>query len=458
MKPGPLDARRVALAVLEQVDRAGSRAAMALDRALAEAPSLPPAERAFATELTYGVLRHQGRLDRALAAHAQGGVRGLHRAHPTALRALRLAAYQILLLDRIPPSAAVNTAVQAVRDARLGHAAGFVNAVLRHLTSEGEPPLPDPRADTLAYLVEAASLPPWLAERLLGWYGPVAAVALANALLQRPPTVLCTNLARGSREALARDLAALDVPTTPCTHARAGLRTEGPGDPRRVAAPLHASGRFLLQDEASQLVAHLVGLEPGESLLDACAGRGGKLLHLAGLCPDAGLLLPMDRNQAALRQLLARASRLGASLATPIRADLAAPLPLARDLRFDAVLLDAPCSGLGVLRRHPEAKWRLGPDDLSELAARQANLLSRLAPRVRPGGRLVYAVCTFSPQEGPEQIADFLGRHPEFVLEPPPGGVVDWTPLLGPDQVTVRLLPHRHDTDGFFMARLRRRA
>ncbi|MDY0000278.1 MAG: transcription antitermination factor NusB [Polyangia bacterium] len=456
MKPGPIDGRRLALSLLEQVERTGIRAAAALDKALDAAPGLPQPERALATELFYGVLRHQGRLDRALAAYAQGGARGLRKVHPMALRAMRLAAYQILVMDRIPSAAAVNSAVQSVRQARQGHVSGFVNAVLRQLASHGEPPLPDPRSDTLAFLVEAASLPFWLAEQLLLWFGPVTAVSLALSLLERPPTVLCANLLRGSRDLLARDLAALEVPAELCKHSPEGLTMTGSGDPRRLAYQLYAAGRFHVQDEASQLVAHLVGLEPGETLLDACSGRGGKLHHLCALCPDAGLLLALDRNQGALRHLNERARRLSARHASPLRADLCAPLPLAPSMVFDAVLLDAPCSGLGVLRRHPESKLRLRLEDLADLSARQAALLDRLAPMVRFGGRLVYAVCTFSPAEGPEQVEAFLSRHPEFDLEPPPAGPVDWSKVLGSDGLTVSLSPHRHGTDGFFMARLRR--
>lgn len=458
MSPRAPDARRLALGVLVEVERAEARTAAALDRAFAGAPELGAAERGLATELVYGVLRQRGRLDRALAAHASGGAKGLRRAHPTALRALRVAAYQILCLDRVPAAAAVDAAVSAVREAREPRTAGFVNAVLRRLAAEGEPPLPDPARRPEAWLVEAASLPPWLAKRMLRWYPAAEAISLAEALLGRAPTVLRANPLRTTRGDLASALAARTPPveTLPCAHAPEGLRLTGSGDPRRLAPELHGAGNFTVQDEASQLVAHVVAPAAAEALLDACAGRGGKTLHLAGLAPTARLL-PMDRQRSALRALRERARRLGLGPLTPLAADLSAPLPLGPDARFDAVLLDAPCSGLGVLRRHPEAKWRLRPEDLDDLATRQGLLLERAVERVRPGGRLIYAVCTFNPEEGPARIAALLERHPELAPEPPPPGAVDWAPLLGPDGASVTPRPDRHDTDGFYVIRLRRR-
>ena len=459
-----MSARSLALTALGEVERGGEWASAALDRGLAMDPTLSPADRALATELVYGVLRHQGRLDRAIAHYAKGGPRGLRKAHPFVRRALRVAAYQILLLDRIPAAAAVDEAVSAVRRERDPRSAGFVNAVLRRLATDGEPPLPDAKADPRAYLEGAASLPPWLAKRLLKWRDADRAVALADALLRRPPQTVRALRRRTDRDAL-RDAFAAGAPpvtATPTPHAPDGLHVTGLRDP--AAHPLHRAGRFTLQDEASQLVAALLAPAPGDRVLDACAGRGGKSLHLADLPLDPpAQVLPLDLQQGSLRSLRQRAALLESHLLPPLQVDATAPLPFGQDVTFDAVLLDAPCSGLGVLRRHPEAKWRLTADDLADLATRQTRLMTRLAPRVRPGGVLVYAVCTFTPQEGPGQIQRFCGQHPEFTPEPPPAGAVDWTPLLAdpsppglPKGVAVATDPARHDMDGFFMVRLRR--
>lgn len=474
-----MSARAVALAVLTEVERGGARAAAALSAALDRDPTISPRDRALATELVYGVLRHRGRLDHALVHHLKGGRRGLRKAHPTLRRILRIGAYQILLLDRVPDRAAVSEAVAAAKQSPVERGAALVNAVLRSLARQGEPPLPEPRADLQGHLVHALSLPPWLADAFVAWLGPEDAVAVAGALVERPPTTLRANPVVMCRDALQAELARGPDPiaTEPTVHAPHGLRVISGGDPRQHAA--YEAGGFALQDEASQLVAHLLAPAPSDRVLDACAGRGGKTLHLAALVGPGAPLVAMDRNPGALAQLRARAARLRlpAPRPTPVQADLAAPLPLRSETRFDAVLLDAPCSGLGVLRRNPEIKWRLTPADLEDLAARQARLLEAAAARVKPGGVLVYSVCTRNPAEGPEQVAAFLAAHPELEAEPPPGAGeepgaqngarVEWTPLLDsppaagrpaglPPGVAVAPRPDRHDTDGFFMMRLRR--
>jgi 16S rRNA (cytosine967-C5)-methyltransferase len=457
-----MSARRLALAVLEQVERGGAFATRALDRALARDASLTTADRALATELVYGVLRHQTRLDRALAAHVSRG-RGLGKTHPLALRALRLAAYQILMLDRIPAAAAVDEAVTQVRQALDQRRAGFVNAVLRRLADQGEPLLPDPDRAPRDYLVEATSLPGWIADRLLRRFDPVEATRLGDALTERPPVTARVNTLRTNREALIAALAEGSPPikARPGRCTPEALLLEGAPDPGRSAA--HMTGAFTLQDEASQLVSHLFSPAPGERLLDACCGRGGKSLHLAALmaCPGAdaaGELVAADESADKLAALRQGAERLGAQLPRVIQADLTTPPPsLAGAQPFDGVLLDAPCTGLGVLRRHPEAKWRLSEADLGALAKQQAALLEALAPLVRPGGRLVYGVCTLTREEGPDQVRRFCERHPDFALEAPPtGGTVDWAPLQDGPGPAVQTLPHRHGCDGFFMARLRR--
>jgi 16S rRNA (cytosine967-C5)-methyltransferase len=458
-----MSARGVALDVLGEVERGGQRASAALDGALAADPSLSPEDRGLATELVYGVLRHQGRLDRALAGCIHDGARGLRRAHPVVRRALRVAAYQLLLLQRVPAAAAVDAAVTSVRREREPRSAGFVNAVLRRLEREGEPPMPDARRHPGRALVEAFSLPPWLAKRLLRWLGPDDAVRLARAMLERPPQTARVPGGPPERCALQAELAAgkPPVPSRPTAHAPQGLHLEGLRDPARH--PLHVAGRFILQDEASQLVGHLMSPRPGERLLDACAGRGGKTLHLTELQQARPWILPLDRNQHALRTLTRRALTLGMVTLPPLQADAQAPLPLRGTETFHRVLLDAPCSGLGVLRRHPEAKWRLSPADLVELANRQEALLYALADRVRPGGLLVYAVCTMNPEEGPARVVSFCRTKPEFRPEPPPAGALDWSPLLAdpapdglPAGAAITTRPDRHGLDGFFMVRLRR--
>ncbi len=451
----PSTGRNAALLVLEQVERSGAYASISLDRVLAQNVSLSSADRALATELTYGVLRHRTRLDRAVRPHTK---RGLKRAHPTVRRVLRLATYQILMLDRIPASAAINEAVAVVKQAVDRRAGGFVNAVLRKVAQQGEPPLPDPARKPAEYLRDAASVPDWMAALILERLGPTDAVALADSLVSRPPLTIRANRLHQEREALVELLAQTHSGVTAdlARYAPDGLHLRGAADLRR--STLYEQGRLEIQDEGAQLVGHLVNPGSRDRVLDACAGRGGKTLHLAALAGGPDGLVASDSGAAKLADLGRRAQRAGLKPPERLTADLTAPCPELDQRTFHRVLVDAPCTGLGVVRRHPEAKWRMEPTAPDALVDLQRRLLDRLAPRVRRGGLLVYAVCTFTRAEGPDQVTAFLGRHPDFTPEPPPHhDGVDWNELLDGDGPAVQTLPHRHGCDGFFMVRLRRR-
>lgn len=446
--------RNAALLVLEQVERGGAYASVALDRVLAQSVSLSQADRALATELTYGVLRHRFRLDRAVRPHTK---RGLKRAHPTVRRVLRLATYQLLMLDRVPAAAAINEAVDLVKHAIDGRAAGFVNAVLRRVAEQGEPPLPDPVRQPEQYLREAASVPDWMAALILEQLGPAEAVALGDALVSRPPLTVRANRLQHGRDELIRQLQATHPHASAelTRYAPDGLHLRGATDLRRSA--LYDRGGLEIQDEGAQLVGHLVNPGPGDRVLDACAGRGGKTLHLAALAGGVEGLVAADNAAAKLVELQRRARRAGLKPPEVATTDLTAPCAALDQRSFDRVLLDAPCTGLGVLRRHPEAKWRMEADSLDTLVELQRRLLDRLAPLVRPGGLLVYVVCTFTRAEGAGQVAAFLDRHADFAPEPPPDHTgVDWTELADGDGPALQTLPHRHGCDGFYMVRLRR--
>jgi 16S rRNA (cytosine967-C5)-methyltransferase len=451
---GPTSGRNAALLVLEQVERSDAYASVALDRVLARNASMSSADRALATELTYGVLRHRTRLDRAVRPHTK---RGLKRAHPTVRRVLRLATFQLLMLDRIPASAAINEAVAVVKQVVDRRAGGFVNAVLRKVAQQGEPPLPDPIKKPAEYLREAASVPDWMAALILERLGPSEAVALADSLVSRPPLTIRANRLKQGRESLLDRLTQTHASASGdlARYAPDGLHLRGAADLRRSA--LYEQGGLEIQDEGAQLVGHLVNPGPKDRVLDACAGRGGKTLHLAALAGGVDGLVAADSGAAKLVELKRRAQRAGLQPPECIAADLTAPCPDLDQRSFDRILLDAPCSGLGVVRRHPEAKWRMDPTNLGPLEELQRRLLDRLAPRVRPGGLLVYAVCTFTRAEGPDQVASFLERHTEFAPEPPPArGDVAWEEVLDRDGAAVQTLPHRHGCDGFYMIRLRR--
>jgi len=388
-----------AFSVLRALETA--RGTLAEQLALADAGLDDPRERGFLHELVLGTLRIRGRLDHALAALLD---RPLARVDAGALAALRLGAYQILEL-RVPDRAAVSESVDLVR-VEAPAAAGFVNAVLRRLAREGAAPLPDPERQPEAWLTSAGSLPAWLASRWLKRLGPAAAVAKAKAFLEKPSTALRLNpRAPGARQSVLEagiELAPLAVP---------GAFEARTGRP----APLAEAGLVYIQDEGSQLVAHLAS-GPG-LILDACAAPGGKATLMADLGEDR-LVVATEPGARRRETMAGLVRRWGTSKVCLVGADARRP-PFEAGC-FDSVLLDAPCSGLGTLGRHPDVRWRTLEADILRHARLQTTLLTSLAPLVRAGGRLVYATCSSEPEENEQVVTAFLSTDSRFRLAPLP--------------------------------------
>jgi 16S rRNA (cytosine967-C5)-methyltransferase len=441
------DARSVAHAVLLRVETTAAFADVLLARGVG---ALSGADRALATDLVYGTLAWQGRLDHHLAALLRGTT--VARLDPPVRVALRLGLYQLLFLDRVPAYAAVDASVRLARRTAPG-AAGLVNAVLRRAAREGSgaSSLPDLAADPLARLAVEWSHPRWLVERLAEEVGLDDLPALLESHNRPGRVALRVNTPRVTREALTVELASAGIAVAPGRFAPDALVVERAAG-RLRALPAFRAGRFAYQGEASQLVTLLLGLDPGARVLDACAAPGGKTLQAATLVGAGGRVLAFDVHRAGARRIAGEAARLGAAVSVAV-ADARRP-PVHGT--FDAVLVDAPCSGLGTLRRHPELRWRRQPADLPRLAALQRALLDGVAPLVRPGGVLVYAVCTPLRLETDDVVAHFLAAHPGFVAEPAGPGL----PAVARDLVTpggaLRTWPHRDDLDAFFAVRLRR--
>ena len=449
MRTGRDLARHVLARVEQDGAFAGRLLASALDRA-----QLEPAERALATELVYGVLRRRARLDRALEAVAD---RGLASLDPSMRILLRVGAYQLLFLDRIPVYAAVHDTVETAKRIHGRGLAGLTNALLRRVSERGEPPLPDPTRDPLGHLIESCGFPPWLARLAVRELDAATAVALADQMATPAPTALRANrLAGVTRDDLLAALAVErpDARFAPSPVAPDGIVARGFDGPARTQA--FERGAFAITDTGAQVVAELCGAAPGERVLDACAGLGGKTGHLAALAGNRAEVLAVDLSAPKLEQALEQARRLGASGVQTRVANLTEALPEELGV-FDRVLLDAPCAGLGVLRRHPELLLRRSEGDLPALAETQRRMLDVVAARVRPGGTLTYAVCTFERAECEDVVTSFLGTHPEFRLERPAAAVggVPWERVLDAAG-SVRTWPHRDDADAFFAARMRR--
>ncbi|MDB4970065.1 MAG: sun protein [Myxococcales bacterium] len=426
-----MSSRDVARRVLQRVDE-GAYATLALAGELQRARGLAPADRGLATELTYGVLKRRRRLDFALARFAP---RGIDKLDARVLDALRIGAYQILFL-RVPAHAAVDDAVEAIKRLRSPKLAGFANAVLRSLAREGEP---EPPSEPRAKLAIVESAPDWLVNDAMARFDADEAQRYLASLNAPAPLWLRANSLRATRDEAMRAVAAdrPDATLSPSEVVAEAFRVEGAGDISTLAA--FSAGLVTAQDVAAQRIARMVDPKPGERILDGCAGVGGKSTHLAALSGDGAHIDAADLSERKLDLGTDLARRLGVTSLNAIRCDLTDPrAPLAD--AYDRVLLDAPCSGLGVLRRHPEAKWRRAPDDAQALSELQARMLAAMAPRVRPGGVLVYSVCTYSDEEGPRQLERFLAAHPSFRV----------------DGELLRTWPHRDDADGFFAVRMLR--
>ncbi|MET0554833.1 MAG: transcription antitermination factor NusB [Vicinamibacteria bacterium] len=426
----PTESRRLGVQILLDVDGRGPTLGDRL--AAPDVEALPPRDRAFLHELVLGTLRRRGAIDAALAPLS---TKPLSELDAPVRAILRLAAHQIVHL-RVPDRAAVSEAVDLAKE-RAPRGSGFVNAVLRRLAREGPPAEPDPAREPLAWLTTAGSLPGWLAERWLGRLGAEAAVLRARALAAAPATTVRLNPRHPDAEAraLAAGLALLPLTVPGALRVTAGRAHE-----------LASAGLLLAQDEGSQLVAHLAAA-PGRTL-DACAAPGGKATLVADLVGRDGLVFAGEIAPARLRTLAALTARWGAPNVRVLAADGLRPPYLGG---FDTVLLDAPCSGLGTIARHPDIRWRVAPADLARHARRQAGLLDSLAQVVRPGGRLVYATCSSEPEENDDVVARFLERRRDFRVLPLPR----WAESFG-DGPYARTRPEVDGGDAFFAVLLGR--
>jgi len=446
-QPKPMDARYAAFKILQRVEQ-GSYADRLLDNYLQRHPEMDPRERGLLTELVYGILRLRGRLDFALALFSR---QELSRLEPDALLLLRIGAYQLLELDRIPTHAAVHATVELAHQVGLERIAGLVNGTLRTLVRE-RATIVWPTPDNLRnYLQHVCSLPNWLAKELLRQFPNVESQALAEALTEAAPQTLRTNTLKTDRETLLAALAEAEHIARPCHYSAEGIIVE-----KRSAQPLPGDreGWYQVQDEASMLIAHLLDPQPGDKILDACAAPGGKTTHIATLTDNQAQITALEKYPQRVELINQGAERIGCQNIEARCWDLTEPPGFLEPESFDRILVDAPCSGLGVLRRNPESRWSRRPADIKELVELQRTILKQVAPLLRPGGHLLYSVCTFTAAETDAIVHNFLATHQDFVQE-------DFRTLLPAkwqelttDNGCVLTLPHHHDgMDAFFAVR-----
>ncbi|MBD3885099.1 16S rRNA (cytosine(967)-C(5))-methyltransferase [Phormidium tenue FACHB-886] len=437
-------ARQVALTALRAIQH-GAFADIALDKALRQS-SLEPADRRLVTELVYGSIRRQRTLDALVEQLAK------KKSQPPDLRLiLHLGLYQLRYLSQIPSRAAVDTTVDLAKQNGFTGLAGFVNGLLRQyarLSQAQADPLVLP-AEAIAQIAIQQSYPDWIVQVWADQFGIETAAQLCE-WLNRPPHIdlrvnpLKTTIAQAEAALQAAGIAVQRVPPLP-----QALRL-----PPSVGAiqklPGFAEGWWTVQDSSAQLVSHLLDPQPGETVIDVCAAPGGKTTHIAELMQDQGVVWGCDRHESRLRKLQQNAERLQLQ-SIRLQAGDSRQMTFAESTA-DRVLLDAPCSGLGTLHRHADARWRQTPTTVKELAQLQAELLNHAATWVKPGGVLVYATCTLHPLENEAIVKAFLQQHSHWWIERPSAGC---TAEFATEAGWLTLLPPQRNMDGFFMVRLR---
>ncbi|NVM57845.1 MAG: 16S rRNA (cytosine(967)-C(5))-methyltransferase RsmB [Desulfobacterales bacterium] len=446
-------ARRIALSVLNALNGSNTTPDYLLSQAFEQKPRTIRRDRALANELVLGVLRWRGRLDWVIQHLSKTPV---HRIDPPVLNIVRLGLYQILFLSRIPVSAAVDESVELAKGKTPLWVVRYVNGLLRSAVRRAKDiPLPDDAADPVAAIAIRESQPSWMVKRWVERLGVEETRRLCKANNQIPPVTVRANTLKASRENLLTSLTAHVRKIRLARFAPDGLTLRGLQ--RAIGEmPPFKSGWFQVQDEAAQIITYLLDPVPGETVLDACAGFGGKTGHIAQLMKDCGKIKAADHRPWKLCELKASMARLGISSVTTWHHDLVKPVPDSLSGTFDRVLLDAPCSGLGVLRRNPDIKWKKSEGDITRLQGGQQRLLGCLAPLVKRGGLLVYCVCSLEPEEGEEVIEDFLKSHGGFVIDRRSTKLSVVDELLVDSSGFFRTLPHEHDMDGFFAVRLKK--
>ncbi len=449
------DPRHIALLVLVENETSGLPLDRTVENYEGRLAGLSKRDRALANAIIYGTLRWQGHLDWILSSFSN---RKLGKIRPDLLNLMRLGLYQIVHLDKIPISAAVNTAVNLAKRISNPGAAGFVNAVLRKAGNQFQDlSLPDIESDPAGHIAVNGSIPLWLSKRWTARYGTEKTVKLCEIINTIPLITLRTNRLKTDRDRLLKELAQIAHNPLKTHLALNGITLSHP------SMPIHETeafieGRFQVQDEAAQLVTEMLNPKKGERILDACAGLGGKTGHIGQLLENRGTVTAMDINPGKLTILDQEMTRLGITNVTTRKADLLKSKKNLPKKPFDRILLDAPCTGLGVLRRNPDSRWSRKLSDIKRLAGKQRKMMEKAAGMVKPGGRLLYSVCSCEPEETEEVVHAFLKSRTDFVIKKPRTGMIPpgHTTMIS-DNRFFRTYPDTVSMDGFFAAVLERR-
>lgn len=443
-------AREAALKVLYEINQKGAYSNIAINKYL-EDDKLRDIDRAFATELVYGSIKWKLTLDRVIASYS---TIKLEKLSPWILNILRLGAYQLLKMSRVPTSASCNESVKLA--GRYGHkaSAGFVNAVLRNIARNGaDAAVPPKETDLVGYLSVTYSYPKWMVEKIIGVFGEEFGESFLDAGNSTPQMTVRTNTLKLSPEELIERLAVESVTAVGGNYAKEAVIFKSAASVGRLEA--FKNGLFQVQDESSMLAAKALNPIAGDYVLDACSAPGGKATHMAQLMKNKGKIIACDVHEHKLKLIDDSAKRLGIDIIESELMD--ASMPNSKyEGAFDKVLLDAPCTGLGIIRRKPDIKWSRQTKDIEAIASLQRRLIRNVSGWVKPGGVMVYSTCTVLPEENENVVNDFLMENKDFEAD----DIKSFIPkelACHAKGCSLQLYPNRDGIDGFFISRIKRK-
>jgi 16S rRNA (cytosine967-C5)-methyltransferase len=443
--------RAICLDILNRVEEADLHPDRLLTDSFKRYRHFTSLDRAFLTELTYGVIRWREKLDWIIRHFSKIP---FERIELQTLNILRLGLYQILFLSRTPSSAAVNESVELSKRIRGKGGAGFVNAVLRSsIRRKEEIRYPNIGGDLALHISVVQSHPLWLVQRWLREMGVEETLKICKCNNQISSLTLRTNTLKICREDLIRELEEKELKPLSTAFSEEGILLQDP--PPTSELPFMKEGLYIIQDEASQLVTSILDPKPGERILDACAAPGGKTTHMAQKMENQGEIYALDLNKGRLDLIEEVCQRLGVKIVKTTKGDAVKSLPIPQGVKFDRILADVPCSGFGTLRKNPDLKWRREEKDTQRLSVLQFSILSNLSAYVKQGGVLVYSTCTVFHEENEDVVEKFLGGHSEFKIDRIDKVLPEkWRSLI--QDGYLKTFPPKDKMDGFFVARLRK--
>lgn len=449
----PDDSRKTALSVLNLIsDNSHTTLDSAIDKFLGIQSKLSRRDKALTTAIVYGVLRWREQLDFIVRHYSKTPFKKINK---SILNILRMGIFQIKFLDKIPDSAAVNTSVNLSKIYGKAWAPKYVNGILRNVTrSLKEVSFPDPHKDAALSLSIEKSFPKWLLIKWIDRFGIEDTIRLCNASNQIPSITLRVNHLKTTRDKLAKEVEK-EVKQIHLTETSPlGITISGPNVSIPELKPFK-KGFFQVQDEAAQLVTLLLSPQPNEKILDACAGLGGKTGHIAQMMDNKGDITAVDTIEKKLESLHLEMQRLGINIVKTHKADIGKISSTKKLGKFDKILLDAPCSGLGVIRRNPDTKWSRQKKDLIRNKRQQTLFLNSVSHLIKKSGIILYSVCSIEPEECEQVIQTFLQSNPNFMIDRQMDNDPTLAPLINKEGY-LKTYPHENEMDGFFAVRLKR--